>query len=262
MVQLHDEKDWNIRYTAGLDVENWGTKFVADKPPTEWAVLTLDLFKDFGERTITGIALTAHGGRAGYFDHIYFGRTVEDLDRIDATSLRGGKRGELAVGELDRLWGDLAASDAAKVYLAFWSLAASPKEAVPFLRKKVAGNVAGVDVKQFARWARELDDDDFGVRERATQELGKHVEAAAPLLERVLQDSPSAEVKARIERLLAGREGVVARKVRVEKAVRVLEYCGSPEARKTLEDLAKGDDARLKELAKGALKRLEAPIEK
>ena len=32
MLQLHDEKDWHIRYTAGVDAHNWGTKFVAEKP--------------------------------------------------------------------------------------------------------------------------------------------------------------------------------------------------------------------------------------
>src|SRR5262249_34058703 len=36
MLQLHDEKDWHVRYTAGIDQFNWGTKFVADKPPSEW----------------------------------------------------------------------------------------------------------------------------------------------------------------------------------------------------------------------------------
>jgi hypothetical protein len=126
MLQLHDEKDWHVRYTAGQDVYNWGTKFVADRPPAEWAVVTVDLFKDFGERTIRGIALTAHGGRAGYFDHIYFGRSVEDLDRIDATGLRAGKPPECTPADLDRFWGDLAGGDAARAYLAFWSLTASP----------------------------------------------------------------------------------------------------------------------------------------
>jgi hypothetical protein len=255
MLQLHDEKDWVIRYTAGQDVYNWGTKFVADKPPPEWAVVTVDLFKDFGERTIQGIALTAHGGRAGYFDHIYFGRTVEDLDRIDATGLRAGKPHELAPADLDRLWGDLTASDAAKAYLAFWSLTASPKQAVPFLRRKLAGEPAGEGGKRLAQWVRELDDDDFEVRERATAELGKHLEAAAAILERALAAPPSAETKVRLERILAGRGSPEAM---VEKAVRMLEYMGSPEARACLSELAKGEDARLKAFAQAALKRLEA----
>src|SRR5262249_23758483 len=158
----------------------------------DWALVTCDLFKDFGPRVITGIALTAHGGRAGYFDHIYFGRTVEDLNGIDATGLRRRKPADLTQGELDRLWGDLAAADAAKGYRAFWSLAASPRQAVPFLREKLAGGVAGANAPQLARWVRDLDDDDFEVRERATQELGKCIESAAPLLERALDGTPSA----------------------------------------------------------------------
>ena len=35
MLQLHDEKDWNIRYTSGQNVQGWGTKFVAPKPPED-----------------------------------------------------------------------------------------------------------------------------------------------------------------------------------------------------------------------------------
>src|SRR5205823_5479212 len=90
MLQLHDEKDWNIRFTAGVDAYNWGTKFVAATPPPQWTVVTRDLFQEFGERTIKGIALTVFDGKAGYFDHIYFARTIEDLDRIDTTGLRDG----------------------------------------------------------------------------------------------------------------------------------------------------------------------------
>src|SRR5207249_4755036 len=63
MVQLHDT-DWNIRYTAGHNQYGWSTKFVADKAPEQWSLVTIDLFKDFGERTLTGIALTVFGGRA------------------------------------------------------------------------------------------------------------------------------------------------------------------------------------------------------
>ena len=38
MLQLHDERDWSIRYTAGIDQPNWGTKFVADRrrPSGRW----------------------------------------------------------------------------------------------------------------------------------------------------------------------------------------------------------------------------------
>jgi hypothetical protein len=59
MLQLHDEKDWHIRNTAGQNVMGWTSKFVADKAPAEWTVVTVYLFADFGERTLRGITLTA-----------------------------------------------------------------------------------------------------------------------------------------------------------------------------------------------------------
>src|SRR4051812_4553205 len=58
MLQLHDDKDWHIRYTAGRNTHGWESKTVADKPPGEWTLVTIDLFKDFGERELHGIALT------------------------------------------------------------------------------------------------------------------------------------------------------------------------------------------------------------
>src|ERR1043166_6311692 len=79
MLQLHDATDWHIRYTAGQNPYGWATRFVAEKAPTKWNLVTVDLFKDFGDRTLTGIAFTIHGGN-GYFDHVYFGRTLDDPD--------------------------------------------------------------------------------------------------------------------------------------------------------------------------------------
>src|SRR5215212_1989808 len=55
MLQMHDQKDWNLRLTAGVDEPQWGTKFVAPQPPTKWTLVTRDLFAEFGEHTITGL---------------------------------------------------------------------------------------------------------------------------------------------------------------------------------------------------------------
>jgi hypothetical protein len=254
MLQMHAEKDWNIRYTAGIDQLNWGTKFVAERPPSEWKVVTCDLFKDFGKRTVTGIALTVFGGRAGYFDHIYLGRTIDDLDRIDATGVRKGKPPEPTGDELGRLWKELAGEDEAKGYRAFWTLTAAPKQAVPFLSRKLAPTPAKGNVAQIRLWISQLDDDAFGVREEASKQLAKHLEAAAPHLEGELHRDPSVEVRKRIERLLQGRR---AGHHRTEKAIRVLEYSDAPEARKALEKLAHGPEtARPTQAARAALKRL------
>jgi hypothetical protein len=257
MVQMHDERDWFIRYTAGVDRHNWGTKFVAATPPGEWTVVTCDLFRDFGPRTLTGIALTAFDGRAAYFDHIYLGRTVEDLDRVDATGLRKGKPVRPTPAALDRLWADLAGADASAAYLAFWTLVAAPDQAVPFLRRQLTTPPSAVSSDQIRAWIRDLDHDRFAIREKATRLLEQHLDGAAGLLERELARTSSAEVRTRIQRLLAARAGLDTRRERVTKAVRVLEYAATPSARKALEELAAGQEgAQAVEAAKDALRRL------
>jgi hypothetical protein len=89
MLQFHARpKTWH-RYYAGTvskSVQGWGPMIrIADEPPRNWDVVTRDLFKDFGAMTLTGVGFTAlEGGGEAYFDHIYLGRTIEDLDRVTA----------------------------------------------------------------------------------------------------------------------------------------------------------------------------------
>jgi hypothetical protein len=244
MVQFHMETGWSIRYCAGQNDPGWGTKFVSDKPPEGWVVVTRDLFADFGKCTITGIAMTAFRGRAAYFDHIYFGRTVEDLDRIDATGLRerGAAEVRLTPVVLERLWEQLSSADASKSYLAFWTLAADPKRSAPFLKDKLAKAAAGPDAERLRRWVLELDDNDFRVRERASERLADHIAAAEALLRQELERDPPPEVRSRIELLLKGRSAAAARPDPVAAALRVLEYANGPEARECLQALAGGAD--------------------
>ena len=55
------------------------------RAPGEWTVVTRDLFKDFGGAFLLhGMALTPMDGTAGYYDHMYLGRTIEDLDKVTA----------------------------------------------------------------------------------------------------------------------------------------------------------------------------------
>ena len=57
-------------------------KIVDDKLPDEWTVVTRDLFADFGEFTLNGLAFSPIDGAHAYFDHIYLGHTVDDLDTV------------------------------------------------------------------------------------------------------------------------------------------------------------------------------------
>lgn len=89
MIQFHDEKGWNLRYVAGIDKYGWGSKTVAGVPPKKWTIVTCDLHKDFGDRILSGMALTAFDGKAAWFDHVCLGRTIADLDRYQKRALAG-----------------------------------------------------------------------------------------------------------------------------------------------------------------------------
>lgn len=229
---------------------------MANKTPAEWVVVTRDLFADFGERIIEGIALTAFNGKAAYFDHIYFGRSIEDLDRIDATGALTDKPMALGNEDLARLWSEVGGTSAPKAYGAFWQLRASPTEAIPFLRKKLAVADGGPGAEQIRKWIRELDADRFVIRNEATKKLTEHLDSAALHLEETLRGTPPPELRQRIEKLLELHKSDSTTEL-ILKAVRILEYTEKPEARKCLEDLAKGTSGtRATIAAKAALKRL------
>jgi hypothetical protein len=257
MFQLHDDRYYNVRYTAGENKGGWPTKFVADRPPSDWTVVTRDLFADFGPLTVRGLSLTAFDGRAAYFDHAYLGRTVEDLDRVDATG-GAGSGVRLTAEDLARLWDDLGGASAPRAYAAQWRLVAAADQAAPFLAAKLTAEVPGPAAETIRRWLRDLDDDAYRVREAATAALAAHLDAAAADLGAAAGTSPSPEVRARAARLLASRGGRPAERGRTERAVRVLEYAGGPEAVRILEGLARGRQPGTAGLAGAALKRLAA----
>jgi hypothetical protein len=258
MIQFHDDKDWNVRYTAGADQYNWGTKFVADRAPAEWVMVTRDLYADFGPRTIRGMALTVFG-KPGYFDHVYLGRTIEELDRVDATGLRNGPPVKLVAADLERLWGELGGGDAAKAYLAFWTLAADPHRAVPFLRGKLTAFAAESDPNRIRRWIAQLDADEFAKREEASRRLAEHLDAAGALLRQALEHNLPEEARTRITRLLAMPRPAAAGGQRADalaEAVRILEYNGGREAVECLAELSRGaEGSRVTLAAKAALAR-------
>jgi hypothetical protein len=89
MLQLHAADNRWHRYCAGTLSERtlgFGPRTrVAEAVPRRWELVTRDLFADFGPMTITGIGLSAlEGPGKAYFDHVYLGRSVEDLDRVTA----------------------------------------------------------------------------------------------------------------------------------------------------------------------------------
>jgi hypothetical protein len=89
--------------------------------------------------------------------------------------------------------------------------------------------------------------------------LEKLGDVARPALRRVLEGKPNLEVRRRVEALLKKIEDgpPAAEEVGALRAVEVLEALGTAEARRLLEDLARGDKgARLTQEAGAALQRL------
>jgi WD40 repeat protein len=178
---------------------------------------------------------------------------------VNGPEPRGDPQHHLAAQELRDLWADLAGADAPQAHRAIGALARAPRQAVPFLQKRL--HPVTIDVRQVGSLIRDLDDDKFAVRERAQERLEEFGELARPALRRTLADRPSVEVQRRVERLLEKldqeRRGPSPERLRVLRALEVLERIGSPEAQQVFATLAKGSpESWLTLEAQGAQKRL------
>jgi len=148
---------------------------------------------------------------------------------------------DVARARLDHLWAELAGGPDDGTW-AIKRLAASPEQAIPFLKERLR-QAAAAETKAH-RLVADLDNDSFDVREKASlalEALGPEAEFSLRL---ALQESPGAEVRKRVETLLGklkipqGEQGLQPRSVLL--ALAVLEEIGTPGARQVLEDLSKG----------------------
>jgi WD40 repeat protein len=170
---------------------------------------------------------------------------------------KAGGAAPLGDKELEAFWEDLAAADAARSYLAVTALAAAPEQSIPFLRKRLPPAQADPRVP---RLLAELDNDEFKVRERATQTLQDLGEGVRPALEKALRAGASPEARRRLESLLNRLSGVVrsSEDLRAIRAAEALEIAGVPDAVELLQALGQGEEsARLTREAREAVKRLE-----
>src|SRR5262249_58694921 len=104
--------------------------------------------------------------------------------------------GSLTAEELKRLWQDLADDDAVRAYRAVGTLAAAPKQAVPWLQTRLR-RPAAADPARIAGLIRDLDNKKFTVRDEAARELEKLGELAAPLLRKARESQPTPEARLR-----------------------------------------------------------------
>ena len=71
-----------FRYHAGKGDCFGASILIDEKLPDEWTVVTRDLFADFGEFTLTGLAFSPLDGEYALFDHVYLGRATADFDTV------------------------------------------------------------------------------------------------------------------------------------------------------------------------------------
>jgi putative membrane-bound dehydrogenase-like protein len=75
MLELADNGNWpdagspKRRIFSGKNTTAWKATRISERPPREWAVVTVDLWKEFGPFTLTGLAPTAMDS-AAFFDRI------------------------------------------------------------------------------------------------------------------------------------------------------------------------------------------------
>lgn len=157
---------------------------------------------------------------------------------------------------IDQTWQDLASADAPRAYRAIARLAGDERGALRQLTERLRP-VRAPKADEAAAWLGQLDNPQFEVRSKATQRLQELREAALPFLERARDSRPPLEVRRRLEALCGALDARSAESLREIRAVQVLEYLGTAEARRLLNRLAAGlPEARLTREAQGALGRL------
>lgn len=165
----------------------------------------------------------------------------------------GLSRLDLEAVERDRLWEDLNQPQAAKAHRALWALVAAGDKVVPFVLDKLRPRDAAA--RRIEQLVAELDSVEYAVRQAATKELELIGLAAEPAMRAALDNRPGLEMRRRLEGLVEKLE--LTGRVRVPRAVGVLEQVGTPAARGALEELAKGaPESRLTQEARSSLGRL------
>jgi RNA polymerase sigma factor (sigma-70 family) len=160
---------------------------------------------------------------------------------------------------LARAWADLAGADAARAFRARGALVSAPEETVAWLRGRLK-RAAPADAARLKQLVADLGSKQFAVRDKAQAALAGIGELAEGALRRALEDTPTLEVRRRLEGLLARLRGPVTRPevLRSVRGAAVLEDIATPAARALLAELAAGaPDARLTREARASLGRLE-----
>jgi WD40 repeat protein len=163
---------------------------------------------------------------------------------------------------MQKLWEDLASTEAASGMAAASSFGRSPGTAEAFLAARLRP-VSREVLRRAEGLVADLDHESFERREAASKQLAEFGDPARQLMQAKLDGQPaSLEMQRRLRALLEATESraVQAERLRSERAIAALEQLRTPAARKILEELAGGvKEARLTQEAKAALARMGKP---
>jgi hypothetical protein len=155
------------------------------------------------------------------------------------------------------LWETMGQLPAESAHRAMRTLAASPGESAAFLKEHLRP-IAQPSSEQLTRLIADLDDRRFGTRSRAAAELAALEQAAVPAMRKTLSGAPSLEMRRRLEALIAEADEPwrSSSRLRSFRAVQVLEWMATDEARAILKAIAAGaPEARLTQEAASSLRR-------
>jgi len=179
-----------------------------------------------------------------------------DLTKLDG---RQGRTRILTAAQVELEWKALQGELVPQSYQALLTLAGSPAEALAKLKKELKPAAESAS-KSVVQWMADLEDKRFAVREKAIAELKKAGEDAWPALQKVLDNPPSLETRERIRGILGKQDEPllpIPERLRLIRALELLERLATPGAREFTQTLAGGDpDAWLTQEAIAMLKRL------
>jgi WD40 repeat protein len=152
-----------------------------------------------------------------------------------------GKESGQGAADVDGNWRDLADPDAAKAYRAILALTKTPDASVAHIAARLQAAVAP-DPAKVQRLIESLNGETFAVRDKASQELAKLGGLVETELQNALKAKPSLELSQRLEKLLNRLLGPIAApdQLQAVRAVEVLEFIGTSDAKKLLAGYAAG----------------------
>jgi hypothetical protein len=169
---------------------------------------------------------------------------------------------------LAELFKQLENQDAAVGFAAVRDLRGCPDKAILLLDREIK-RISRADFERIETWFKELESDDFEVREKASEELYKVGDIAEPLIRKALTGKlPSLETRRRLERFLERREKEFGKapfpsQLRALRGLEVLEGIGNTDAAKVVARLAGGaPGAWLTIEAKQTLERMHRRLNK